>query len=150
MIGSDIQLDYTGNTVIENGDFKTELDSSLSYINRMLVTYPGTWTFHPNLGIGISTYITSENITEKVKNLETIINGLLLSVGLTGAADITINNDTLNVNIISIDPYSAIQETTGFKFNYMNGSITYDTISSEINNTSGVHIKSTNKYRDRR
>jgi hypothetical protein len=151
MIGSDIELDYNGNTIINNGDFTIEEDSSLSYLNRMLVSSPGSWYYHPSLGIGIKTYLNNENLRDNTKNLKMYINGTLASMGVMGSADITTNMDTLTVNITSIDAYSMTQKTSGFKFNYMNGNITYDQIAKEVTNTTdSLHIKSTNKYRDRR
>ena len=68
MIGSDITLDYTGNTIIENGDFTIEEDSSLSYLNRMLVSSPGSWYYHPSLGIGIKSYLNNERLQEGTRS----------------------------------------------------------------------------------
>ena len=51
----------------------------------------------------------------------------------------------------AIDTYSTDRKILGFKFNYMNGFITYDSSAREIDRvTSTTHIKSKNKYRDRR
>jgi len=150
MIGSDIALDYTGNTIIENGDFKLEQDSTLSYLNRMLVTAPGSWKTEPSIGIGIQSYLDGDNIDYNIKKLDSYLYSLTTMLGIT--ADITINknNSTLRIDIVSSD-INTTNKAIGLKFNYMNGVITYDAVSSELEqNTSALHIKSSNKYRDRR
>ena len=72
MYEGDIKLDGEGNTIIRDGDFVLT-DTDKEFIVRMLLSTPGSWKLHPQLGIGLQDFVGEQNTEDTLNKMRTKI-----------------------------------------------------------------------------
>ena len=123
MYENDIKLDQYGNSVVSNGDFALTQDDS-EFIYRMLITTPGSWKIHPELGVGLENFVGRLDINDVIKEMKSRIIGFFRKYMLF--PNTTIYALDNNVLVVSLEFYSlGITETLNvvFSFNLENGVI---------------------------
>ena len=112
----DIKLDQYGFSVIKDGDFVLTEDDK-EFVLRMLGKEPGSWEYHPTLGVGLNEFV-GETITESLKNkMITKIRTFFAKVGMV--ADVNVLNSDLGIlRCVILISYPGTDKTITISFNF--------------------------------
>jgi hypothetical protein len=149
MFSGDIKLDQDGNTVIENGDFVMTEDDS-QFILHMLTTSPGSWLLHPELGVGLQTYIGNFTNVETIKKIRFSISDFFKRYGFFPDITLYYLDDETLICYLNFHILGDVQ-TTGvtFSFNMKNGGITFLTDADKVSEDVTLEVPKS-KYLRRR
>ena len=148
MFGTDIKLNIEGKSIMKNNDFATE-DDDLKYIIRLLVTPPGGWKLHTNLGIGLQDFVGRDNTEENAHEMIEYISEKLYTYAIMAKIEVNpLNEQTVQV-IVSAYTEDAIVPIN-FKFNYRDGKFSYFDVPDDEDIEEAKLPVLTNKYYRRR
>ncbi len=155
MFEDDIKLDKDGNSLIKNGDFVlTETDADFIY--RMLVTTPGSWSFHEDLGIGLERFIGQQNNIKVRNDIKEAVKSFFKNFGFFPEMIVNLVDDyTVVCSMIFYILGDTETVPIYFSFSLENGTMKFYTEieggdNFEVDESQLEKDKTTNKYLKRR
>lgn len=143
MNGTDIAVTLEGTTTLKDGDFALEYDLNEAVTNRMLRTSLGSWSYDPDIGIGLQDFAGRPNTAQTGQEIEDAV--------VTGLAKVSIESQCVvyptakeAVAIMVLVLTDQGVKKLPFSFTYEDGLVTYTT--SEVQDAGYPTQTPLNKY----
>jgi len=150
MYEGDIQLDNDGNSVLSGGEFAVTTDDS-QFIKHMLLTAPGSWLLHPELGVGLQNFVGSFTNMETIREIRFRITDFFKRYGFYPEITLYYLDDTTLVCYIQFHILGQLStQEVRFAFNTTTGSVDFLTKAEEEVSATVALEQPKNKYFRRR